>query len=111
MKTRVGFVSNSSSSSFLCTKRPEGCNSVKVTSKTALNAIREVESNEENITVPESREYYVTEFVLDSDYKAYASLCDCPECFVFMDGSLDKEPYDVEDRCYRIENEVYLPKE
>ena len=108
MKTRVGFVSNSSSSSFLCTVKPKHCMSIKLEPKEALKAIRLAEFQSGN-SVAESEAYYVTEFISDSSAK-YDRLLESPHCFEFISGSQNLEPYQGEDLCH-IKNGVYLPRD
>lgn len=100
MKTRTGYVSNSSSSSFLVPKEPSGCvNSIRL-SREIWEAIsrNHIEWNGEKYDMSSSGEWWLTEMVSDCRDE-FKELSDMEGSIAYLDGN------DMPYGCYDDEGE------
>ena len=91
MKYRSGFVSNSSSSSFIVIgKKPAGISSSKLSKETAQRVIDFVsETAETKVKWDKKKAVYLTEFLGDED----ASKISKTEHYSYENGQMDCQPY------------------
>lgn len=129
MKIRNGFVSNSSSSSFIVVGRPAKSNrvrSAKLTKDQVKTAIKELKESdlylekqwyddpEDEATrkridaLTETTELYITEFVSGADDIGYDDMLNDPEAIPFHNGG-HGSPYDP-DSYYELDDDVWFPK-
>ena len=94
MRTRAGYVSNSSSSSFLLPCKPvvEGVDCIKLP-KEVWQAIarNHVESDGRGYDMSCSDEWWLTEMVSDCMEEEYSGLCGIPGSIQYLEGN--SEPY------------------
>lgn len=117
MKIRNGYVSNSSSSSFLVsedlTKKGIACLKLTQAQKEVLNGAY-IHNRENQIGINLDKDIYLTEYVFDGDDRKWETVTSV-EHMEYEDGQMCGEPYgDIEDyNEYQIDGDrsVYLRKE
>lgn len=117
MKIRNGYVSNSSSSSFLVsedlTKKGIACLKLTQAQKEVLNGAY-IQNGETKIGINLDKDIYLTEFVFDGDDRKWETVTSV-EHMVYESGQMCGEPYSDDDvyNEYQIDGDhsVYLRKE
>jgi len=107
MKTRIGFVSNSSSSSFICEFKPESwCDCVELSENQATNILSFLKHDNPDKTWG-SGPFYITQVLSDaSDY--YYTLEDHPQACQYQEGTAGGSPYSDS---VQLADDIFIRKE
>ena len=110
MKKRNGFVSNSSSSSFVIANNEEPTNVnfhyYELTGEMLERCQKEFDSHE--IEVTDKTRFFLTQYLYD-DNECYEELEEYPH-FHFQAGAMSEEPYD-ENHYVELQEKIWLPME
>lgn len=108
MKTRTGFVSNSSSCSFILEFKPkEWCDYVELSEKQAANAMVFLKLDNPDM-IWGLGPFYLTEILSDAtDY--YYELEEDPHAFKYQEGTAGGSPYASDS--VQLANDIFIRKE